>query len=75
MLVGSIGWSPGAVQGATVQRGDELGYFAYGGSTVIAVFPPEAQVEWDADLKKNSQELNMETMVRVGERLGVSRAQ
>ncbi|CAO1625373.1 unnamed protein product [Parajaminaea phylloscopi] len=72
MLVGSIGWSDGAVQGGRVGRGDELGLFAYGGSTVIAVFPPEAKVQWDQDLRRNSEELGVETLVRVGERIGIA---
>lgn len=37
--VGSIRWTGGAQKGATVKRGDELGYFAYGGSTIVALFP------------------------------------
>ena len=37
--VGSIVWTKGAEKGASVARGDELGYFAYGGSTVVALFP------------------------------------
>ena len=39
MLVGSIVWTAGAQKGATIKRGEELGYFAYGGSTVVALFP------------------------------------
>jgi phosphatidylserine decarboxylase len=37
LLVGAINWT--AKAGQSVRRGDELGYFAYGGSTCIAVFP------------------------------------
>lgn len=70
MLVGCIAWT-NANQGSSVQRGDEAGYFAYGGSTVVVVFPPEAKVQWDKDLLDNS--LNgLETMVRVGDRIGIS---
>ncbi len=72
MLVGSIAWT-NASQGATVQRGDESGYFAYGGSHHILVFPPEAKVQWDQDLLENSKN-RLETMVRVGDRIGVSNA-
>ncbi|KAF7798967.1 hypothetical protein EIP86_010196 [Pleurotus ostreatoroseus] len=39
MLVGSIVWTAGAQKGATIKRGEELGYFAYGGSTVVVLFP------------------------------------
>lgn len=72
MLVGSIGWS-NANQGASANRGDELGWFAYGGSTVVCVFPPEAKVQWDKDLLDNSL-AGLETMVRVGDRIGISNA-
>lgn len=54
MLVGSIRWTGGKQAGATVKRGDELGYFAYGGSTVVCLFPP-GLVTFDEDLVKNSQ--------------------
>lgn len=70
MLVGSIGWT-NASQGSSVQRGDECGYYAYGGSTNIVIFPPEAKVKWDQDLLDSSRN-GLETMVRVGERIGVS---
>lgn len=72
LLVGSIGWT-NANQGSTVQRGDECGYYAYGGSTNIAVFPPEAKVQWDQDLLDTSAK-GLETMVRVGDRIGISKA-
>ncbi len=39
MLVGSIVWTGGAQKGTMVKRGQELGYFAYGGSTVVVLFP------------------------------------
>ena len=39
MLVGSIVWTAGGKKGTTVKRGEELGYFAYGGSTIVALFP------------------------------------
>lgn len=68
---------------ATVRRGDELGYFAYGGSTVIAVFPPDS-ITFDEDLVRNSAPSNnvgsvnnatkgtraVETLVKVGNSLG-----
>ena len=37
LLVGAIGWSKNV--GDRVEKGEELGFFAYGGSTVITVFP------------------------------------
>lgn len=72
MLVGSIGWT-NANQGTSAKRGEELGWFAYGGSTVVCVFPPEAKVKWDQDLLDNSL-AGLETMVRVGDRIGISNA-
>jgi len=55
--------------GTVVARGDELGYFAYGGSTIVAVFERDS-VEWDEDLLRNSAgdndlKLPLETMVKV----------
>lgn len=45
MLVGSIRYVPGVEVGAEVRRGQCLGAFYYGGSTVIVVYPPgEVQV-------------------------------
>ncbi|KAF8142104.1 phosphatidylserine decarboxylase-domain-containing protein [Boletus edulis] len=74
LLVGSINWT--VEENATVRRGDELGYFAYGGSTVIAIFPPN--VTFDEDLVQHSAPLSdttkkirpMETLVKVGSSLG-----
>ena len=63
MLVGSIVWTKGSEKGGTVKRGEELGYFAYGGSTVVVVFP-KGLVEFDEDLVKNSSE-SIETLVKV----------
>ncbi|GAA6061752.1 hypothetical protein JCM10212_000732 [Sporobolomyces blumeae] len=72
LLVSSIRQS--VPRGAVVRRGDELGYFAYGGSTIVLVTPKDT-VEWDADLVANSrgdndQTLQLETRVKVGERIG-----
>src|SRR5271156_3201962 len=45
LLVGSIAWT--VKEGDKVSKGDELGYFAYGGSTVIVLFPDEMAAEFD----------------------------
>jgi hypothetical protein len=50
-----------------------LGYFAYGGSTVIAVFKA-GMVKWDDDIRHNSDN-SMETLVRVGEQIGQRRSE
>ncbi|KAJ3745744.1 phosphatidylserine decarboxylase-domain-containing protein [Lentinula detonsa] len=72
LLVGSIVWTKGAEKGTEVRKGEELGYFAYGGSTVVALFP-KGVVEFDQDLVKNSEE-PVETLVKVGSSLGTSPA-
>ncbi|KAH9925857.1 phosphatidylserine decarboxylase-domain-containing protein [Epithele typhae] len=68
MLVGSIVWT--VTKGSVVNRGDELGYFAYGGSTVVVIFPPGV-CQFDEDLLENSVR-PIETLVKVGESLGKS---
>jgi len=68
LLVGSIAWTNGGQKGSTVKRGDELGYFAYGGSTIVALFP-QSVIQFDADLVKNS-EIPLETLVKVGYSIG-----
>jgi hypothetical protein len=49
-----------------------IGYFAYGGSTVVVVFKA-GMVKWDDDIKHNSDN-SMETLVRVGEQIGQRRS-
>ena len=48
-----------------------LGYFAYGGSTIVVVFKA-GMVKWDDDLRHNSNN-SMETLVRMGEHIGERR--
>jgi hypothetical protein len=45
-----------------------IGYFAYGGSTIVVVFKA-AMVKWDDDLQHNSNN-SMETLVHMGEHIG-----
>jgi len=71
MLVGSIKYVPGVEVGAEVHRGQCLGAFYYGGSTVIVLYP-KGEVEHDADLVKNSTEHALETLMKVGWRTGCS---
>ncbi|KAF9429104.1 hypothetical protein BGZ76_001806 [Entomortierella beljakovae] len=68
LLVGSIVLTGAKEQGTRVQKGDELGYFAYGGSTCILLFK-EGAVQFDEDLVDNSLK-GIETLVRVGECIG-----
>jgi phosphatidylserine decarboxylase len=66
MLVGSIKYVNGVGEvGAKITRGQCLGAFYYGGSTVIVLYPPGEHVI-DEDLARNSTELKMETYVKVG---------
>ncbi|KAG9104674.1 hypothetical protein FRC06_000060 [Ceratobasidium sp. 370] len=67
MLVGSVNWSNPA-EGTKVAKGEDIGWFQYGGSTMIAVFPGE-RVKWDDDLVATSEE-GIEVLVRVGEKIG-----
>lgn len=72
MLVGSIEYNPGLEQpGASVARGQCVGCFKYGGSTVINVYP-KGEVTLDADLVRNSAEEQCETLVSVGWRVGAT---
>ncbi|KAL3676101.1 hypothetical protein R1sor_026049 [Riccia sorocarpa] len=68
-MVGSITFTKNL--GDTVKKGDEYGYFSFGGSTCIVVFQ-EGAIELDEDLVANS-ERSLETLVMVGESLGVAR--
>ncbi|KAI8889928.1 hypothetical protein K501DRAFT_237507 [Backusella circina FSU 941] len=67
LLVGSIVLT-NAKEDTRLKKGEEMGYFQYGGSTVIAVFPKDT-VEWDQDLLNNSNQ-SLETLVQVGDRIG-----
>jgi phosphatidylserine decarboxylase len=49
---------------------DEHGYFAFGGSTIILLFPVD-RIKFDEDLLNNSED-KLETLVRVGDRIGSS---
>lgn len=69
MLVGSIKYNPGVEVNAEVKRGQCLGAFLYGGSTVIVLFP-KGEVTWDKDLVQNSCEQVCETLVKVGDHIG-----
>lgn len=67
-MVGSISFSK--KEGDYIKKGDEFGYFSFGGSTVICVFEKGA-IEIDEDLLSNSAR-SLETLVYVGMKLGVS---
>lgn len=50
-----------------VQKGDEKGYFKFGGSTVVLIFK-KGSIEIDSDILKNSKN-NLETRVLMGEKI------
>lgn len=51
-----------------VQKGDEMGYFAFGGSTVVMIIDKD-KVKLDADLLENTKN-KIETAVVMGEKIG-----
>lgn len=53
-----------------VKKGDELGYFAFGGSTIIVLFQHNI-IKFDADLIANSLK-PIETLIRMGDSIGSS---
>jgi phosphatidylserine decarboxylase len=64
--VGSIQQS--FVPGRAVAKGEEKGFFSYGGSCVITLFGP-GRIRFDADIVEQSGNC-VETYVRMGDRLG-----
>lgn len=50
--------------GPSVRKGDEKGYFQYGGSTVVLVFQP-GQIQFEKDLVEHSAE-GLETFLKAG---------
>ncbi|KAL7419358.1 phosphatidylserine decarboxylase [Cryptotrichosporon argae] len=66
MMVGSIGTS--VKEGQLVDRGDELGWFAFGGSTIVCVFE-RGSLEWDEDLLNNGRAA-IESLVKMGSGIG-----
>ena len=50
-------------------KGDEKGYFEFGGSTIVLIIKKD-QVKFDQDLLENSKN-NCETTIKYGERIGI----
>ncbi|RUS21554.1 phosphatidylserine decarboxylase-domain-containing protein [Endogone sp. FLAS-F59071] len=70
MMVGSIIiTAPPA--GSKVKRMDEMGYFAFGGSTIVVLWQKDA-IQFDEDLMENAGN-SIETLVRAGSRVGVAK--
>ncbi|KZO91821.1 hypothetical protein CALVIDRAFT_557981 [Calocera viscosa TUFC12733] len=68
LLVGSITWTKEV--GQPLAKGEDLGYFQYGGSTVLVAFP-KGSILFDEDLVGNSK-AGVETVVHIGDRIGVA---
>ena len=68
MMVGSICLTK--QEGDSVERGEEVGYFKFGGSTIILLFD-RTKFFFDGDLLSNSKSC-IETLVRVGQSIGHS---
>lgn len=58
-------------EAAAVRRGEEKGYFEFGGSTVILCFK-KGRIAPDEDILRNSAE-GLETRVLMGEKIGTAR--
>lgn len=58
-------------KGNTVKKGEEKGYFKFGGSTVVLIFEKN-KIKVDADLLYMSSK-NFETTVKMGEEIGVEK--
>jgi len=54
-------------EGDVVKKGDELGYFSYGGSDIVVLF--EKQITWDEDIREYSLQ-RIETLLNCNERIG-----
>lgn len=70
MMVGSIVLTH--KEGDVVTRGQELGYFKFGGSTVVVIMPAQ-RILFDTDLSRNTAD-GIETLVKVGMSVGHSPA-
>lgn len=68
MMVGSICLTK--QEGDSIERGEEVGYFKFGGSTIILLFD-RTKFTFDSDLVSNSKSC-IETLVRVGQSIGHS---
>lgn len=66
MIVGKI--IQANKNGCSFERGQEKGYFEFGGSTVVLLFKPNV-VSLDEDIQNNSKK-GIETLVKFGEKIG-----
>ena len=68
MLIGAIHNHQTTV-GATVKKGEEKGYFSYGGSTIVVLYKKDA-IKIDADICEYAAQ-NIEVKVTYGEKVGM----
>jgi phosphatidylserine decarboxylase len=68
MMVGSILLT--AKLNTPLKRTDELGYFAFGGSTLVVIWEKGA-IQMDQDLLENSEK-PLESLVSVGEKIATA---
>lgn len=54
--------------GDSVKKGEEIGYFKFGGSTILLLFDKD-KFQFDSDLINNSKSC-IETLIRVGQSIG-----
>lgn len=52
-----------------MEKGEEIGYFAFGGSTILLLFPPNPNLVFDEDLSSLSLG-GIETLVKMGNSIG-----
>lgn len=57
--------------GTTVKKGEEKGYFKFGGSTVVLLFEKD-KIKIDTDLLMNTSK-GLETTIKMGERIAVKK--
>ncbi|WP_312819901.1 phosphatidylserine decarboxylase [Kaistella carnis] len=57
--------------GTTVKKGQEKGYFKFGGSTVVLLFEKD-QIKIDADLLTNTAN-SLETTIKMGEQIAIKK--
>ena len=57
--------------GTTVKKGQEKGYFKFGGSTVVLLFEKD-KIKIDSDLLTNTQK-GLETTIKMGEQIAVKK--
>ena len=53
----------------TIKKGDEMGYFAFGGSTIVLLVDKN-KLTIDADILENTKN-RIETFVKMGEKIGI----